>query len=328
MKKLRSNFAVAIKELIEQKRGLGYKFHSQEYMLIRFDTFCADNFPSSTILDKNIVNSWATLCKGENPATLESRMSSVNELAKYFHRKNIEAYRLPKGMMPKKVRYTPYIFGDNELKRLFDAIDTSCRFCYEVPLRHLIMPVFFRLLYCCGLRVSEARLLRIKDVDLVRGVLTPTHTKNNKQRQIPLHPHLHVRMKEYSQRVHTLSKQEDCFFPGLHNNPMTVGNVNRNFRRFLWNARISHCGKTAIGEKGAPNVHSLRHTFAVNCLRKWMCQGKNPHAYLPVLQEFMGHAQLSDTEYYLHFSMDMVEDIRNSLEEKLGSIIPNNKSKS
>lgn len=90
MKKLRSNFAVAIKELIEQKRGLGYKFHSQEYMLIRFDTFCADNFPSSTILDKNIVNSWATLCKGENPATLESRMSSVNELAKYFHRKNIE----------------------------------------------------------------------------------------------------------------------------------------------------------------------------------------------------------------------------------------------
>jgi integrase len=59
-----------------------------------------------------------------------------------------------------------------------------------------------------------------------------------------------------------------------------------------------------------------------------MCQGKNPHAYLPVLQEFMGHAQLNDTEYYLHFSMDMVEDIRHSLEEKLGSIIPNNKSKS
>ena len=187
------------------------------------------------------------------------------------------------------------------------------------------MPVFFRLLYCCGLRVSEARLLRVMDVDLVRGVLTLIHTKNNKQRQIPVHPHLHVRMKEYSQKVHTLSKQEDWFFPGLHNNPMTVGNVNRNFRRFLWNAHISHSGKTPIGEKGAPNIHSLRHTFAVNCLRKWMQQGKNLHAYLPVLQEFMGHAQLSDTEYYLHFSVDMVEDIRSSLEEILGSIIPNNK---
>jgi len=325
MKKLHSNFAIAIEELIEQKRGLGYKFESQAYILSRFDAFCADKFPCSVILDKNLVTTWATLRKGENPGTLESRVSPVNELAKYFHRKGIEAYSLPKGFMPKKVRYIPYIFSDEELERLFETIDTSCGFCYEVPLRHWVMPVFFRLLYCCGLRVSEARLLQIKDVDLTRGVLTLTHTKNNKQRQIPLHPHLQTQMKDYFFKVHTLSNQEDWFFPGLHNNPMTVGNVNRNFRRFLWSAHISHSGRTPIGKKGAPNVHSLRHTFAVNCLRKWMRQSKNLHAYLPVLQEFMGHTQLCATEYYLHFSVDMIEDIRGSLEERLGTIIPNNK---
>lgn len=108
----------------------------------------------------------------------------------------------------------------------------------------------------------------------------------------------------------------------MNGNPMTVGNVYHNFRRFLWHARISHCGKTPIGETGAPNVHSLRHTFAVNCLRKWMKQGKNLHAYLPVLQEYLGHVNISDTEYYLHFSADMTEDIRETLENRLGCMIP------
>ena len=126
--KLQSNFATAIKELIEQKRGLGYKFQSQANMLFRFDSFCADNFPYSTILDKSIVTSWATLRKNENPSTLESRVSPVNELARYFHRKGLEAYRLPKGMMPKKVRYTMMMNLNGSLMQLIHLVGFVMRF--------------------------------------------------------------------------------------------------------------------------------------------------------------------------------------------------------
>ena len=36
----------------------------------------------------------------------------------------------------------------------------------ECPYRHQIMPVIFPMIYMCGLRPSEARLLRVSDVDL------------------------------------------------------------------------------------------------------------------------------------------------------------------
>ena len=107
---------------------------------------------------------------------------------------------------------------------------------------------------------------------------------------------------------------------------MTSQNINRNIRRFLWNAGISHSGRAKLGEPGAPCVHSLRHTFAVNCLRKWMRQGKNLNAYLPILQAYMGHTYYRDTAYYLHLSSDLVQDIRSNLEQTLGAIIPFNSS--
>jgi integrase len=316
-----SGFSEYINGLIEQKNAMGYKYLCQTQILKRFDIFCVENFPDSTVLDKDIVTRWASLHKGEHPATLETRVSPINELAKFIMRKGEYACILPKGTLPKKIKYKPYIFDDEELKRLFAAIDT-CKFCYEVPLRHIVLPAFFRLLYCCGLRVSEARLIKLEDVNLKDGVITLVRTKFSKHRQVPLSSELCSRFNEYCHIVHAASKPDDWLFPGLHGKPMTAGNINHNFRRFLWNAGISHCGKTKIGERGAPNVHSLRHTFAVNCLRKWMKQDKNLHAYLPVLQAFMGHALFRDTAYYLHFSPDMAQDIRASLEEKVGFIIP------
>jgi integrase len=321
-----SGFSEDIVGLAKQKQTLGYKYKSQAMMLKRFDQFCLKNYPNATVLDKEIVLHWVAVNPGEHPSTQETRLSSLNELARYIIRKGELAYILPKGMLAKKVKFTPYIFSDEEIKHLFAAIDNGCPFCYEVPLRHIVMPVFFRLLYCCGLRVTEARLLKVEDVDLERGVLTLTRTKLGKCRQIPLSLELLNHFKEYSQKVHVCSTPQAWFFPGLKNNPMTSRNINRNLRRFLWKAGISHHGRTKVGERGAPCVHSLRHTFAVNCLRKWMREGKNPNAYLPILQAYMGHACYRDTAYYLHLSYDLVQDIRSNLEQTLGAIIPFNSS--
>jgi len=47
----------------------------------------------------------------------------------------------------------------------------------------------------------------------------------------------------------------EWFFPGATLGvPLTLGNVNRNFRRFLWQARIPHGGRGH-----GPRVHDLRH---------------------------------------------------------------------
>jgi len=311
-----SAFAPHIVGLIEQKRALGYKYDSNIAMLRRFDTFCLERHPNETALNREIMMDWASKRSGEQPATLQSRLSPVRELSKYIVRFGLEAYIMPKGLMPRVPRYIPHIYTNDELIRIFDQTD-KCHCCYEVPYRHHVMPAFFRLLYCTGMRLSEARLLKVRDVDLDDGVITVMNAKLDKHRQLPVSPEMLGRLLLYHRNVHTFSKQEDWFFPGFGGNPMTVGNVERNLRRFLWQARISHGGRG----KG-PRVHDFRHTMAVHCLRRWVLDGKDLRAYLPILQAFLGHVSFADTAYYLHLTADLFPDITEKVEAIFGFIVP------
>jgi integrase len=115
------------------------------------------------------------------------------------------------------------------------------------------MPVLFRTIYACGLRASEARLLRFGDVDLVAGVLTIRDGKGGKDRQVPVSAPLRDRLAGYHARVAGRSGG-DWFFPGTSGQPLTLANIDKNFRRFLWQARIPHGGRGH-----GPRVHDLRH---------------------------------------------------------------------
>jgi integrase len=113
------------------------------------------------------------------------------------------------------------------------------------------------------------------------------------------------------------SASEGWFFPGFGGRPMTLSNVEKNFRKFLWQAGISHGGRS----KG-PRVHDFRHTMAVHCLRRWVLTGKDLRAYLPVLQTYLGHVEFSDTAYYLHLTAEMFPNITQQVETAMGGIIP------
>lgn len=311
-----SSLATHIMGLIEQKRSLGYKYSSEAALLRRFDRFCEEHHPHETTVSREIMMAWATKQPAESPATLQNRISPVKELAKYIIRLGHGAFVYPSGLMPRVPRYIPYIYTNDELKLIFTQTD-RCHVCPEVPYRHLVMPVFFRMLYGCGMRLSEARLLRVMDVNLNEGVLTVTNAKLDKHRQIPVSPELLGRLKEYHSSVHLLSAPTDWFFPGYGGKPMTVGNVEKNLRKFLWQARISHGGRG----KG-PRVHDFRHTMAVHCLRAWVLEEKDLRSYLPVLQTFLGHASFSDTAYYLHLTADLFPNITEKLERTFGDVIP------
>lgn len=317
----KSNFASLIDKFILQKRALGYKYETEELVLSRFDTFCYDKYPSSVVIDEKIVTEWIKKPYVKT-STLENNLYPISELVKFIQREGMYAYQPPKGILPKSKRYIPYIFSDEEVKRLFIAID-ECHYHIEVPFRHLVMPLFFRTLYACGLRVSEARLLRVCDVNIDDGILTLVFTKNGRQRLIPLSKGLHKLYKEYAVKVHQISSSEDPFFPGYMGKPMTTGNIEKNFRKFLWKAGISHPGRTKEGEQGAPCIHSWRHTFAIKCLRKWIREGKDVNAYLSVLQSYLGHADYSDTAYYLRFTPGLGKDINTHLEKIFSEVIPN-----
>ena len=310
--------AGAIAGLVGEKRALGYKYVSEERTLARYAAFCASEFPGLETVTQASVQAWIAAARGRavTPATLQSLAAPVRELARWLGRRGIDAYVLPAGVLPKPPRYVPHIYSDRELAALFAATD-RCRYCPEVPFRHLVMPVLFRTIYACGLRCSEARLLRVNDVDIESGVLQIRDAKGGKDRQLPVSEPLRERLAGYHPKLAGQPGWE-WFFPGATPGvPLTLGNVNHNFRRFLWQARIPHHGRGH-----GPRVHDLRTTMAVENLRSWFERGENVDALLPVLQTYLGHSSIGDTAYYLHLTAESYPDITARVKQTLGDIVP------
>ena len=296
------------------KRSVGNKYESEVGILKRFDRYLTRTYPASSGLTKASVTDWCAKQPHEKPANQSSRASVIRQFAKYLDSTGHPAYILPDHSSPSGFQYIPHIYTQDELLRFF-AETEQCHFCSECPWRHLVMPVFFRLLVECGLRCSEARLLVVGDVDLEQGCLTIRESKNRHSRLVMVSASMLKRLKKYAQAVHPLQEAGAFFFPGPAGRPMTLGNVYKNFRRFLWRAGISHRGD-------GPRVHDFRHTFAVYRLQAWSEQGKDLMAMLPVLKTYMGHASLNETAYYLRMTADVFPDIRMRLEGTFGDIIP------
>jgi integrase/recombinase XerD len=312
------SLAAAITALAAEKRAVGYKYDAEERILARFEAFCQAEFPGLDTVTKDSAEAWITAARerGVRPATLQGLAAPVRELARWLGLRGTAAYVLSARTLPRPARYVPHIYTDRELADLFAATD-RCRYCAEVPFRHLVMPVLFRTVYACGLRVSEARLLRPGDVDTVTGVLQIRDAKGGKDRQVPVSGPLRDRLAGY--QAHMAGQPGwEWFFPGASvSRPMTLVNVYRNFRRFLWQARISHGGRGH-----GPRVHDLRHTFAVNNLRSWFAAGDDVNALLPVLQAYLGHSTIGDTAYYLRLTAESYPHIAARVQREYGSIVP------
>jgi integrase/recombinase XerD len=308
--------ADAIAALVAQKRAVGYKYDTEARVLARFEAFCRIEFPGLGTVSQASVEAWVASARRREvrPATLQGLAAPVRELARWLGRRGHHAYVLPVGVLARPARYVPHIYTDQELAALFAQTD-RCRYCSLVPFRHLVMPVLFRTIYACGLRLSEARLLRPGDVDIDAGVLQVRDAKGGKDRQVPVSEPLRVRLSDYHARLVGRSAW-GWFFPGRTGLPLTVANIDKNFRRFLWRARISHGGRGH-----GPRVHDLRHTFAVNNLRFWFAQGQDVGALLPILQTYMGHSSLRDTAYYLRLTAESYPDITARVQQATGDVV-------
>lgn len=305
-----------IRGVICQKRSLGYKYESSAWTLYKFDQFCLAYGCTEPVLSKELVYEWSQKRPNEAQATLLNRIGVVRQLAIYMTNLGVQAYVLPKNTIPKGPKYIPYIFSNKELAAFFKQTE-ACHVHSIVPYRHLIMPLLFQLLYSCGLRISEALNLKVQDVDLNDGVLTIKDGKFDKDRLVPLSKELLHRCNNYVNEVHLFSESNTYFFPSPNGQAVTKGNVYKNFRKFLWKARISHGG----WGKG-PRVHDFRHTFAVHCLRRWVLEGKDLTSYLPVLKTYLGHHSFSDTSQYLRLTAELFPNITAKMEHAFGHVLP------
>jgi integrase/recombinase XerD len=148
------------------------------------------------------VQAWIVAARRRDvqPATLQGLAAPIRELARWLGRHGLPAYLLPGPRCPGPPATSRTSTPTAELAALFTQTD-RCHYCAEVPLRHLVMPVLFRTIYACGLRCSEARMLRVDDVDIDAGVLQIRDAKGGKDRQVPVSGPLRARLSDYDARI-------------------------------------------------------------------------------------------------------------------------------
>jgi integrase/recombinase XerD len=303
-------------KFILEKQACGYRYKREGQELLRLDRFLCKIGLKSLELPRDIVDKWTSKRDYEKPSNQKLRIIRIRQFALYLCRQGIDAY-VPETTKAnvKCIKFIPYIFTRQQINNMLQAADSTPSDSRS-PMRHLIMPEVFRLLYCCGLRVSEVVRLKFSDVNLAPGILSILETKFNKDRLVPLAPTMAVRLRKY---VSILGEGDasSIFFPKVDGTPYSKGTVYYFFRQQLWKCNIPHGGRG----KG-PRLHDLRHAFAVHRLESWYRQGADLGVKLPLLATYMGHKNLISTQWYLHLTPEIFPDIVKQLEQFAGHVIP------
>ncbi len=152
--------------------------------------------------------------------------------------------------------------------------------------------VIVELLYSAGLRVSELVNLKIQDIDLASKYIR-CYGKGSKERIIPIGEKAKQVVKEYLPQRDFLIKKYN-----LNTKKLLILNNGRLInRQDIYN--FIHAQGKLIHKNISP--HTLRHSFATHLLENG--------ADLRVVQELLGHSDVSTTQLYTHISKKRLKEV-------------------
>ena len=180
--------------------------------------------------------------------------------------------RLPVYATKQEIEKLMSVFNDEDPQDLFD---------------HTILETIYGL----GLRVSECCDMRTSQVNLTDGFVKILG-KGNKERLIPIPDKTKKLMHMYFANVRTLwqKKNTNRFFINHFGKPIYSEYVEKLIRNKAYEAGI----------KKPLTPHKLRHSYATHLLEGG--------ADLRVIQELLGHSDISTTEIYTHVEQERLKE--------------------
>lgn len=310
-------FAELCTKYISYKRSLGYDFGIKTERTIRnMDNFFKKYRLDGLKLTKEMVLSFTEYREKESLKTQHYRMCLIRQFALFLTRSGYEAYVLPVKFIKPGKAFTPYIFTYHEISKIIDASE-NLKICKWSPHRHLIYPVLMRMLYGCGLRISEALSLKVGDVNLVDGILTITRSKFNKSRLVPMSPSLTKVCQSFAEKMNFSAKENGFFFPAPDKGKYDSNAIYVGYKQLLKKAGIVNTGNAK-----SPRLHDLRHTFAVHSLEKMVGQGRDIYCSLPILCSYLGHTGIESSQKYLRLTRQSFSRITNPLKNLYEEVFP------
>lgn len=248
-------------------------------------------------LDPDLIRDFLAAQKkqGRAASTISRRMSAIRGFCRYLAQKHIlktdvgAHMRASRGQRP-----FPDALSEADMDKLLQLPDTST----ALGIRDKAM---LEICYGCGLRVSELVELTLHDMDFEAGFIRVLG-KGSKERIVPLGAFAEEALADYmenSRNVLLKGKRTQQLFV----NGRDGGKLSRSgFFRIL-----DAYGKK-LGKKIHP--HALRHSAATHMLANG--------ADLRVIQEFLGHSDISTTQIYASLERSQLKGIYNRYHPRSG----------
>jgi integrase len=278
--------------------------------------FCENRNNEDFSLSKDMVLSFVARRNGETPRTREMRESIIRQFAIFLDSLGIDAYIIPLRKKKEKSTFTPFIFTKQQIADIFKITD-NLKYEYRSPNHHFVYPFLIRLLYSCGLRISEALTMKIEDIDFDDGILRINQAKYNNSRLVPMSDSLIMSLNKYIKQVGYTQSDKDFLFRTRWDKPYKAHSILQRFKVFLVEAGICYTENGKL-----PRLHDLRHTFAVHSLDYMALQGLDTYCAIPYLSAFMGHRKIACTEQYLRLTVESHNDIINALSPLYENLFP------
>lgn len=303
----------SVDEFIKYRRSLGEKYETGAKQLSRLVKFVGSDIELSE-LTPDLVTDFLYGGHDKVNATWFIRYGVVKGLITWAKARGLydgDPLPVKKPLHPERLR--PYIYSNDELRRLFAAAlhYRTRRHNNEHHYPQCVRMIFI-LCYVLGLRLNEALNLNVKDLDLKQCVAYILETKFYKSRLVAFNDTVRDVLEsfmEWRKSVGMSEEPETKLFMDTNGNPVNDKTIEGIFSRLR-----KRLGITRTDTRQQPRIHDLRHTFAVNRLTTWYRQGEDVQQLLPYLSTYMGHSHLRHTTVYLSMTDNLLEEANKRFE--------------
>ncbi len=190
---------------------------------------------------------------------------------------------------PKTDKKLPVVLSVEEVAKLLDSL------AGDTPL-HLRNQAMVELVYSSGLRVTELVTLQISNLHLTSKMIKILG-KGSKERIVPVNDYaLKILRKYITEGRPLLVKGKDNGYIFLNNHGQPISRIS------FFNILKEQAKIAGITKEISP--HTLRHSFATHLLEAGID--------LRLIQELLGHEDISTTQIYTHLSMKKIKEVYDS----------------
>ena len=276
------------------ERGLvtnSIKSYQQD--LTEFATYLmTQKLTSFKLVDRYVVLNYLQVLDEQGKArnTIIHAVSSLRKFFQYLAQMQaIDSDPMLKIDTPKRAQHLPQVLSAHEVERLLAVpkLDTI------LGLRDRAL---LEVMYATGLRVSETINVKLDDLHLDLGLIQ-TIGKGDKERIIPIGDvaidFVEQYLKTARPKLVSPKRRNPYLFLNNHGGQLTRQGVWKNLK-----AQVK-----AAGIEKDVTPHTLRHSFATHILENG--------ADLRVVQELLGHADISTTQIYTHITKKRLAEVYN-----------------